>query len=466
MVLGLTRPIAAAIIPLIAALALLTAPARAQGEAAPAAKPAIPAAAAATPSGIDPAQPLANGPQDKHAQPANSPTASPQNGLAIDVLRTRFLIGLEKPVKFQVTTLSVPNHRILVDLPDIKLQLPKQPEGNAVGLVHSFRGGLAAPGTNRIIIDVTEPVIVESAKIEKGEDGTSQFLALQIVSAAAATKDAGAGRKALKTQPYALGAAGVQPPLPAPAKRPSDRASKAFKPIIVLDPGHGGHDSGAEKNGAIEKEVVLAFALKLRDKLNKTGRYKVMMTREDDRFIELSERVDFAERNNANLFIAIHADYATTRARGATIYSLRESTAESLKRSAKGDVSENVLTSEEAAKAKSAGEGSDLGILKGILADLAGREVETTRERTGIFSRAVIETMSEATTMRDDPDQTAGYRVLKTAQFPSVLIELAYVTNKEDAEQLKSEIWRDKVSDSIMTAIENYFSNQLARLPM
>jgi N-acetylmuramoyl-L-alanine amidase len=331
--------------------------------------------------------------------------------------------------------------------------------------VHSFHGGLAAPGTSRIIIDVTEPVIVESAKIEKGEDGKSQFLALQIVSAAA-TKDAKSGRKALKTQPYALGAAGVQPPLPAPAKRPSDRASKTFKPIIVLDPGHGGHDSGAEKNGAIEKEVVLAFALKLRDKLNKTGRYKVMMTRDDDRFVELSERIDFAERNNANLFIAIHADYATTRARGATIYSLRESTAESLKRSAKGEVSDNVLTSEEAAKAKSAGEGSDLGILKGILADLAGREVETTRERTGIFSRAIIETMSEATTMRDDPDQTAGYRVLKTAQFPSVLIELAYVTNKEDAEQLKSETWRDKVSDSIMTAIENYFSNQLARLPM
>jgi N-acetylmuramoyl-L-alanine amidase len=464
MVLGLTRPLAAAIIPLIAALALLSAPAGAQGEAAPAAKPATPAAAG--PAGIDPVQPLANEPADKPAQQAKAPATAPPNGLAIDALRTRFLIGIEKSVKFQVTTLSVPNHRILVDLPDIKLQLPNQPEGGAVGLVHSFRGGLAAPGTSRIIIDVTEPVIVESAKIEKGPDGKSQFLALQIVAASAATKDSKAGRKPLKAQPYALGAAGVQPPLPSPAKRPADRASKAFKPIIVLDPGHGGHDSGAEKNGAVEKEVVLAFALKLREKLNKTGRYKVMMTRDDDRFIELSERVDYAERNNANLFIAIHADYASTKARGATIYSLREATAESLKRSAKGEVSDNVLSSEEAAKAKNAGEGNDLGILKGILADLAGREVETTRERTGIFSRAVIETMSETTTMRDDPDQTAGYRVLKTAQFPSVLIELAYVTNKEDAEQLKSDTWRDKVSDSIMTAIENYFSNQLARLPM
>ena len=464
MVLGLTRPILAAIIPLTAALSPLTASAFAEGEAAPAAKSAPPAATSA--AGIDPALPLANEPPAKSAASSRSLAAAPAAGLAVDALRTRFLIGLEKPVKFQVTTLSVPNHRILVDLPDIKLQLPKLPAGESVGLVQSFRGGLAAPGTNRVIIDLTEPVIVESAKIEKGPDGKTQYLALQLVAASAAAKDTKAGRKALKAQPYALGAAGVQPPLPAPAKRPGDRNSKAFKPIIVLDPGHGGHDSGAEKNGAIEKEVVLAFALKLRDKLNKTGRFKVMMTRDDDRFIELSERVDYAERNNANLFIAIHADYASTRARGATIYSLRESTAESLKRSAKGDVSDSVLTSEEAAKAKTAGEDSDLGVLKGILADLAGREVESTRERTGIFSRAVIETMSETTNMRDDPGQTAGYRVLKTAQFPSVLIELAYVTNKEDAEQLKSEAWRDKVSDSIMTAIENYFSNQLARLPM
>ena len=95
------------------------------------------------------------------------------------------------------------------------------------------------------------------------------------------------------------------------------------KPIIVLDPGHGGHDSGAKKNGAIEKNVVLAFAKTLRDKLEASGRYKVLMTRDTDVFIPLGERRKFAEQNKANLFMSIHADYARSSASGATIFSLR-----------------------------------------------------------------------------------------------------------------------------------------------
>ena len=83
-----------------------------------------------------------------------------------------------------------------------------------------------------------------------------------------------------------------------------------------------------------------------------------------------------------------------------------------------------------------------------------------------MFARSVIETMGESTPMRDDPDQQATFRVLKTAQFPSVLIELAYVTNQQDASNLKSDEWRDKVAELIVSAIDNYFSNQVARLPM
>ena len=104
--------------------------------------------------------------------------------------------------------------------------------------------------------------------------------------------------------------------------------------------------------------------------------------------------------------------------------------------------------------------------VRNILADLAGREAAATQERTSILSRSVNEHMGETTSLRQKPDQQAAFRVLKTAQFPSVLIELAYVTNKEDAALLKSDSWRDKVADSITTAVENYFSNQIARLPM
>jgi N-acetylmuramoyl-L-alanine amidase len=192
----------------------------------------------------------------------------------------------------------------------------------------------------------------------------------------------------------------------------------------------------------------------------------VLMTRDTDVFVPLDERVSFAERNKANLFIAIHCDYADTGsvANGATIYSLRESQADSLRRSTKGEISSNVLSRAEAEIVKQVSD--DVDAVKNILSDLAGREVDVTHDRTSVFARSVIEGMSASTALRNEPDQTAGFRVLKTAQFPSVLIELAYVTNKQDAENLKSDTWRDKVSDSIMTAIDKYFSSQMAQLPM
>lgn len=375
---------------------------------------------------------------------------------------TRFVIGLEKEAKFDVSTLANPN-RVIVELPEMKLQLPEIPEGQSSGLVDAFRAGVSAPGQTRVVIDVKEPVVVKSAKLEKVDSGPGQRLAIEIVPAGSVTK---AVKKPLKSLPYALGAAGLQPPSPRQAERPEVKAAKAFKPVIVIDPGHGGFDSGATKNGTIEKDVVLAFSLRLKKKLEESGRYRVLMTRSDDTFIELGERVAFGERNKANLFIAVHADYADNQASGATIFSLRESTAHALAGAARKEAADHALSATEAEKVKKAGDGSDVDAVRGILGDLARREVDTNKERTDLFQRAVVEYMGETTKLRDEPEQEAGFRVLKTAQFPSVLIELAYVTNKQDAAQLNSDEWRDKVSDSIKTAVETYFSQQVARLPM
>lgn len=377
-----------------------------------------------------------------------------------DVQRTRFLIGLERQADYQVFALTNPN-RVIIDLPEMKLQLPGETGGTAVGLVSAFRAGLSAPGRARIVIDVTGPVVIDSQKIEKAASGKGYHLAIDIVAAVAK-----APRKPMKFTGYALGAADVQPPLPRQAERPSVKDAKMFKPVVVIDPGHGGHDSGAMKNGTVEKDVVLAFAMTLKKKLEDSGRYRVLMTRDTDVFIELGDRLKFAETHNAALFIAVHADYAQTKARGATIYSLRDSVANSLERSTKGEISGRVLTDAEAEKIKKAGDDSDVSTVKNILGDLVRREVDTTKERTILFTRAVIDNMSESTTMREEPDQQAAFRVLKTAQFPSVLIELAYVTNKEDAEQLQSDSWRGKVADSIATAVDTYFTQQVARLPM
>jgi N-acetylmuramoyl-L-alanine amidase len=393
--------------------------------------------------------------------------------------RTRFLIGLPKPAKFEVFSLSHPN-RVIIEVAETKLRLPAEPKASPMGLVKSFRAGQSSSKDSRIILYVTEPVIVSSARMMKARDGGAQTLVVEIepfgsVTATASINRASSGvvpvstgsnDKPLPPPPFALGAAGLQPPMPRPAVSPEVLGEKSYKPVIVIDPGHGGHDSGATKNGAVEKDIVLAFGKILAEKLKASGRYKVLMTRDKDVFVPLGERVEFGEQHGANLFIAIHCDYADSggRANGATIYSLRDSLADRLRRSAKGDIGEGLLSKDDAKAIKEAS--GDVDAVRSILADLADREVDVTRDRTTIFARSVIEGMGASTTMREDPDKQAGFRVLKTAQFPSILIELAYVTNKRDAANLKSDAWRDKVSDSIMTAIDSYFSNKLAQLPM
>jgi N-acetylmuramoyl-L-alanine amidase len=376
--------------------------------------------------------------------------------------RTRFIIGLERAVEFQVFALSNPN-RVFVDLPDVKLQLPALPGDAPIGLVKSFRGGLSAPGKARVVIDVTGPVVIERSSIEKDSKATRLVLELAAAEVADATAEDTRSPTPIAA-PYGLGAAGLQPPVPKPAMSPRARAQAIYRPVIVIDPGHGGDDTGATRHGTVEKDVVLAFSLKLRDKLQSTGRYKVLMTRDTDTFVELNARREFAERQLASLFVAVHADYAQSSARGATIYSLRESVANSLQRSARGEVAEHVLSDQEITALKHSD--GDISAVKAILSDLARREVDMTRDRTSVFVKSVIEFMGESTSLKDNPDRSAAFVVLKSAKVPSILIELGYVTNEADAQLLKSERWREKVSSSIVTAIENYFSHQLARLPM
>jgi N-acetylmuramoyl-L-alanine amidase len=404
--------------------------------------------------------------QTAAAQPAKAAVHAPSSheGLKGDHARTRFIIGLERAVEFQVFALTNPN-RVFVELPDVRFLLPPHPGDAPIGLIKSFRGGLAGADKARVVVDVTGPVIVEKSVVEKNKDGTAK-LVLEIVPASSVTdaKLANARRQLMHAGAAALGASSIQPPMPRPAISPQQRALIMYKPVIVIDPGHGGDDTGARKNGAVEKDVVLAFSLKLREKLAATGRYKVLMTRESDVFVELNARREFAERHMASLFVAVHADYAQPKARGATIYSLREAVANSLQRSARGEVSEHVLSDTQLAAVKNAQ--GDIGTVREILADLARREVDINRDRTSVFVKSIIEYMGGSTNLKDNPDRSAAFAVIKSAKVPSILVELGYVTNEADAEQLKSEAWREKVSGSIVTAIDNYFSHQLARLPM
>ena len=403
------------------------------------------------------------------AAPAELASVAPpiQSSPAEPPKKTRFVIALERRVDYQVFALPNPN-RVIVDLPSVKLQLPPTLSGAPVGIVSSFRAGLGAPGKMRVVIDVTEPVVVEKSEFLDGGSGPA-LLALEI--APVATNMASLVQTAVATSPTAaappgkrgVGLGAIQPPVPRPAERPEKQAARIYKPLIVLDPGHGGHDSGAVRHGTVEKDVVLAFAKTLRDQLRASGHYRVAMTRDSDTFVPLDDRRTFAEERKAALFIAIHADYASTQARGATIYSLRDSVADNLAASARKSSPLDDLSSQELASLKSLGRQAPT--VKGILADLASRETQSTHDRTGTFVRAVIENMGRSTNLNDNPDRNAAFLVLLTAKVPAVLIELAYVTNRVDAAQLRSEDWRRNVARSIRTAIDNYFSHQSARLP-
>ncbi|MDX2289088.1 MAG: N-acetylmuramoyl-L-alanine amidase [Hyphomicrobiaceae bacterium] len=376
-----------------------------------------------------------------------------------DVKRTRFVVALETAAEFQVFALDNPN-RVVVDVKSADVRLPQRPRSGGVGLVSDFTAGRTGKSSTRVVIAVTEPVIVEKATIET--IGATRQLFLEIVPAHGALQKAIAHRPGSFEPPIGLGAGDVAPPLPKPAESPAHLNARNAKPVVVIDPGHGGQDSGAQKNGIVEKETVLAFALVLREKLEATGRYKVLMTRETDTFISLDGRREFAEKHKANLFIAVHADYAKSNARGATIYALRPSVAEKLKNAAREAAAEVSVSEKKIAPV----DNGDRGIVSDILSDLARADVEATTARTNLFQRSIIAYMGNSTNLRNDPDKTAAFKVLKTALFPSVLIELAYVTNKEDAALLGSRSWREKVSASIATAVDNYFSHKGSRLPM
>jgi N-acetylmuramoyl-L-alanine amidase len=225
--------------------------------------------------------------------------------------------------------------------------------------------------------------------------------------------------------------------------------------VVVIDPGHGGIDNGTQAGGESEKSLVLGFGLALRDRLEKSGKYRVVMTRTDDTFIPLADRVRIARNQSAALFVSIHADALPRRegdARGATIYTLsdRASDAEAERLAEaenKADAIGGVNLTEEPTD------------VADILIDLAQRETRTFSNR---FARLLMGEMKNTVRMHKRPLKSAGFRVLKAPDVPSVLIELGYVSNKGDREHLVSENWRSRTVGSMAQAIDNFLAKRLA----
>ncbi len=207
--------------------------------------------------------------------------------------------------------------------------------------------------------------------------------------------------------------------------------------MVVIDPGHGGIDNGTQASGTKEKELVLGFGLALRDRIEKSGKYRVVMTRTDDTFIPLADRVKVARNQSAALFVSIHADALPRRegdAQGATIYTLSDKASDAeaerlAEAENKADAIGGVNLTEEPTE------------VADILIDLAQRETRTFSNR---FARLLMGEMKTTVRMHKHPLKSAGFKVLKAPDVPSVLIELGYVSNKGDLEHLVSENWRTR----------------------
>jgi N-acetylmuramoyl-L-alanine amidase len=246
---------------------------------------------------------------------------------------------------------------------------------------------------------------------------------------------------------------------PVPAARKNDRETPPVRdglPVVVIDPGHGGIDSGAiAPSGEEEAAIVLSVALRLRDKLERSGRFHVVLTRSDDTFIPLAERVKVARSNRAALFISLHADFIPRHegdARGATVYTVSD----------KASDKEAARLADKENKADLIA-GIDLSAqnddVVGILYDLTHRE---TKNHSGLFARTLVSGLKAAAQLNQDPLRSAGFVVLKAPDVPSVLVELGFLSNPEDVKLLNSDAWRDKVADALSGAVQSFFATRVA----
>jgi N-acetylmuramoyl-L-alanine amidase len=368
-----------------------------------------------------------------------------------DEQKTRLVVDLSHKVEISAFTLADP-YRVIVDLPGVTFDLPAAAGRLGRGLVTAYRYGLLGPGKARIVLDTKGPTTIQRAFVLTEFDDQPARLVIDLVAkeSAGAQKEDAAPKVTAAVAPPAPPAAAPRPVEPMPL-------ANEGRPAIVIDPGHGGGDSGAHStNGEEEKAVVLAVAHRLREKLERLGRYRVVMTRTDDAFVTLADRVKIARDNQAALFISIHADFLSKRegdARGATVYTVsdRASDAEAARladKENKADLIAGMDLSEQSQEIVS------------ILYDLTHRE---TKNFSSLFQRTLVGQMKAGGILtHQDSMRSAGFVVLKAPDIPSVLVELGYLSNGEDAKNLMSDAWRDKAADSMVSAIQAFFATRPA----
>lgn len=350
--------------------------------------------------------------------------------------RTRVVLDLTGPVEYTLFTLADP-YRIVLDFPQLVWRAPLDATQLPVGVVAGVRYGQFKPDVFRLVLDLAAAAQASRTQLlpPSGESGYRLVLDLTPTDRLAFLASAGAPKPASEAAP------------PTPAVKPKPR-----RRTIVIDPGHGGVDPGTiGPSGVYEKDLVLEYALELRRRLLATKRYDVVMTRKDDVFLSLAERVRIAQQAQGDLFISIHADaIENADVRGGAVYTLSETASDAeaerlAARENRADVLAGVHLDQHDAEVVS------------ILISLAQRE---TMNYSARFANLLVpELQRHKVAVRRKPHRFAGFRVLKAPDVPSVLIELGYLSNPKEERVLRSAEGRAAITSAIVSAVNRYFAD-------
>lgn len=376
--------------------------------------------------------------------PATSRITDSGDGVEIE-------LGLSQGVPWRLFTLASPP-RLVLDFQEVDWTGLQAEALLRSRRVRSVRFGSYVPGWSRLVAELAGPYGIDSAGMRVDEATGWARLSVRLSRRDEESFVAGSG--APHDPRWDL----PEPSLPVATGAGNGTGDDTRPMVVVIDPGHGGIDPGAQVPGIDEKAVTLAFARELREAFVRGGRVRVVLTREDDRFVSLERRISVAQEAGADLFISLHADSLSEGlAHGATVHVLSPEASDAASaRLAERHDRDEILSGVDLS-------GTDDEVTD-ILLDLARQE---TQPRTEALARALVEGMAQVGgPINRRPLRRAAFSVLKSADIPSVLIEIGFLSSPRDLKNLQDPQWRARLARGIRNGVMNWRAADLARRPL
>ena len=348
-------------------------------------------------------------------------------------------LGLSQPVPWRVRVLDEPP-RVVLDFREVDF-VGLDGMARDAGAVTGLRAGVFRAGWSRLVLDLAGPMLVAEAAMQTGG-----AVAVRLVLRPASAADFAAKAAEPEPEGWALPKAAAVQMVPPRGAGPL---------IVVLDPGHGGIDPGAERDGTSEARLMMVFARELKEVLLRDGGFRVALTREEDLFVPLETRISIAHEVGAQVFISLHADALSEgEAVGATVYTLAEEASDA----ASATLAERHNRDDLLA-------GVDLrqqdDVVVQVLMDMARTE---TRPRTGRLAAALVAAINGAEIrMHRHPHQEGSFSVLKSPDIPSILLELGFLSSASDMARLSDRDWRFKTAEAVRDGLKAWAADDAAR---